>query len=264
MTPEQAAAFVQTRRDANISASTYNPNSTAANQVGNGVDVVYNQSKGCMTYVTTGVCVPITTGQGVVNSGYSNPNSQVVIQENNGNKYVCNANSGVTPQNVINAEKAGVCTLVVTAGTSGATTGVGGSSSGVGSAGSGQSGLIEVKSTTGGATSQTQTTQSQSTSQTQTTSQTLGDVDPNGTSSSCVELTSTTLRYRAKDADTNNEVTTLQEFLNENNYLTTAPTGFFGSGTLKAVKAFQKANNLNPTGYVGPNTRTAIKTISCA
>lgn len=114
---------------------------------------------------------------------------------------------------------------------------------------------------TGGAVGGQQTQQLQQ--QTQPLPQTLGDVDPNAASGSCVELTSTTLRYQAKDSDNAGEVTTLQVFLNDNNYLPTAPTGFFGAGTLRAVKAFQKANNLNPTGYVGVNTRTAIKTVSC-
>lgn len=92
----------------------------------------------------------------------------------------------------------------------------------------------------------------------------LSDEDPTGSSSSCVELTSTALRYQAKDVNTNGEVTTLQTFLNDNNYLPTAPTGFFGAGTLKAVKAFQSANGINPTGFVGPNTRSVIKTVSCS
>lgn len=103
----------------------------------------------------------------------------------------------------------------------------------------------------------------QQASQTQSTTQPLSDLDPNGSSPSCADLTSTALRYGSKDAGTNGEVTVLQTFLNDNSYLITAPTGFFGAGTLKAVKAFQKANGINPSGYVGANTRAKIKAIDC-
>ncbi len=46
--------------------------------------------------------------------------------------------------------------------------------------------------------------------------------------------------------------------------MTANPTGYFGVQTLKGVKAFQKAQNITPTGTVGPVTRAAIKKISCA
>src|ERR1035437_2639025 len=42
-----------------------------------------------------------------------------------------------------------------------------------------------------------------------------------------------------------------------------APTGFFGSATLKAVKNFQRANGISPTGYVATYTRAKIKEIDC-
>lgn len=71
------------------------------------------------------------------------------------------------------------------------------------------------------------------------------------------------LQYQSKDVGSTNYVTTLQDFLHENNYLTSSATGFFGSGTLKAVKAFQKANNITQTGSLGPVTRAKIKEISC-
>ena len=71
------------------------------------------------------------------------------------------------------------------------------------------------------------------------------------------------LQYQSKDVGSTNYVTLLQDFLHENNYLTSSATGFFGSGTLKAVKAFQKANNITQTGSLGPITRAKIKEVSC-
>jgi peptidoglycan hydrolase-like protein with peptidoglycan-binding domain len=89
------------------------------------------------------------------------------------------------------------------------------------------------------------------------------DIDPNPDASQCVSLLSSNLRYKSRDANTNNEVSTLQDFLQSKNYLTTEPTGYFGLLTVKAVKYFQKANSINPTGYVGLVTRTKIKSLTC-
>jgi hypothetical protein len=82
-------------------------------------------------------------------------------------------------------------------------------------------------------------------------------------SSSCIEITQV-LKYQSKDATTNGAVTLLQNFLHATNYLPSVATGFFGAGTLKAVKAFQKANGFTQTGATGPNTRAKIKEISCS
>ncbi len=90
-----------------------------------------------------------------------------------------------------------------------------------------------------------------------------GDVDTEQASSQCTTLSSTALRYRARDSGTNGEVTLLQAFLQDANLLATDPTGFFGVGTVNAVKAFQTQNNLQATGYVGPLTREKIRVISC-
>jgi hypothetical protein len=94
-----------------------------------------------------------------------------------------------------------------------------------------------------------------------------GDVDPNAsTQTQCVTLTSTGLRLGARDKNTNDEVSLLQDFLSPQ-YLTSEPTGYFGKGTLAAVKAFQKDNGILvnglPTGYVGGATRAKIQDISC-
>ena len=87
------------------------------------------------------------------------------------------------------------------------------------------------------------------------------DPDPNPTESDCVSITNN-LRYRARDANTNGEVSTLQDFLQSKGYLNSEPTGYFGLLTFKAVKDFQKDNNISPTGYVGPVTRAKIQTLT--
>ncbi len=87
------------------------------------------------------------------------------------------------------------------------------------------------------------------------------DIDPEGTSS-CLDIKNN-LRYRSVDSLTNGEVSVLQDFLQENKYLNTNPSGFFGLATVRAVKSFQSANQISPTGYVGPSTRLKIKNISC-
>ena len=89
------------------------------------------------------------------------------------------------------------------------------------------------------------------------------DIDPNGEVSSCVSLQSTNLRYRSRDVNTNGAVSTLQDFLQSQNYLNSEPTGYFGLLTLKAVKDFQKANGISPTGYVGPITKAKIRVLTC-
>jgi len=90
----------------------------------------------------------------------------------------------------------------------------------------------------------------------------VADVDPNPSVSNCVTLNNN-MRYRDRDATTGGEVSTLQDFLQANKYLNNEPTGYFGLLTVKAVKSFQKKNNISPTGYVGAITRGKIKDISC-
>jgi hypothetical protein len=58
------------------------------------------------------------------------------------------------------------------------------------------------------------------------------------------------------------EVSVLQKFLNDNGYLKVAPTGYFGTLTLAAVKAFQGENGVPETGFVGSLTRAKITSCS--
>ena len=82
------------------------------------------------------------------------------------------------------------------------------------------------------------------------------------TSQNCLDL-ATNIRQGQRDSNSKNEVASLQVFLKNKGYLSVNATGFFGLQTLKAVKSFQKANNISQTGFVGPLTREAIKTLTC-
>lgn len=88
------------------------------------------------------------------------------------------------------------------------------------------------------------------------------DIDPSGSSSSCLSIENN-LKYRMRDTMVNGEVSDLQDFLGAYKYLDASPTGFFGIMTLGAVKKFQSANGITPTGYVGTYTRAKIKALSC-
>src|SRR3990167_9901043 len=90
----------------------------------------------------------------------------------------------------------------------------------------------------------------------------VSDVDPDDGGSQCV-LLNFNLRYRSRDANTNGEVSTLQDFLQSQGYLNSEPTGYFGLMTQKAVKSFQSAKGISPTGFVGPVTRAKIKATTC-
>jgi hypothetical protein len=68
------------------------------------------------------------------------------------------------------------------------------------------------------------------------------------------------IRYGADDSSNKGAITSLQQFLVSQGYFNSANmgTGHFGPLTLKAVMAYQSANNLPSTGYVGPLTRALI------
>jgi peptidoglycan hydrolase-like protein with peptidoglycan-binding domain len=70
------------------------------------------------------------------------------------------------------------------------------------------------------------------------------------TSTDAVQITKN-LTYKSRGE----QVVTLQMILIQQGYLTGSPTGYFGILTFKAVKDFQRAHNINPTGLVGPATR---------
>lgn len=61
----------------------------------------------------------------------------------------------------------------------------------------------------------------------------------------------------------NAEVTTLQDYLHDEGYLTASPNGYFGSGTRKAVMLFQRDHGISSTGTVGPATRQELNDAIC-
>ncbi len=87
------------------------------------------------------------------------------------------------------------------------------------------------------------------------------DIDPES-SIACADLTRN-LRYGMKDTEMNANVSMLQDFLFEKGFLKATPTGFFGRATVNAVIAFQKANGIVASSFVGPLTRAKIKEIDC-
>lgn len=89
-----------------------------------------------------------------------------------------------------------------------------------------------------------------------------GDID-NNSNNACVTIDNN-LRYKMRDASVNGEVTDLQDYLIAEGYMSGQTTGYFGAGTLKAVKLFQAQNSLISSGYVGPVTRAKIKELSCS
>jgi len=80
---------------------------------------------------------------------------------------------------------------------------------------------------------------------------------------SCTNLTSDLSRGMI-DSYANGSVFTLQNFLSAQGYLKATPNGSFGPATFSSVIAFQVANNISSTGFVGPITRAAIRSISCS
>lgn len=79
----------------------------------------------------------------------------------------------------------------------------------------------------------------------------------------CLDEIKNNLKRGSKVAYTTGEVTRLQAFLKTGGYTNISPTGFFGTNTVRAVKSFQKANGLRPTGFVGQLTRAKIKALTC-
>ncbi len=85
----------------------------------------------------------------------------------------------------------------------------------------------------------------------------------------CVDLTYN-MGYGAVDANTNGEVSVLQDFLATTTsstgafYLLSESTGYFGSLTKNAVANYQKDHFISPnSGYAGAYTRAEIKKSTC-
>ena len=63
-----------------------------------------------------------------------------------------------------------------------------------------------------------------------------------------------TLITQTQFGDTSNNVIAVQKILISKGFLNASASGYFGSATFAAVKAFQKANSITITGAIGPKT----------
>jgi hypothetical protein len=86
--------------------------------------------------------------------------------------------------------------------------------------------------------------------------------------SDCVALMKYMRRGLSNDWNTGNEVTRLQRFLVDQGfmhpmYIEATGTNSIGPKTEAAIKAFQSANGIDPTGTVGPITRAKINARIC-
>lgn len=76
-------------------------------------------------------------------------------------------------------------------------------------------------------------------------------------------LTCTDLPKNLMKTSESSSVLLLQNFLKDKGYLQAKPNGYFGQGTLAAVKLYQKSSGIVSTGNVFSLTRTSIKRDSC-
>jgi len=74
----------------------------------------------------------------------------------------------------------------------------------------------------------------------------------------CTDIQKNVSRFQESPA-----ILSLQQFLYEKGYLKATPNGYFGLGTLAAVKQYQKSLGVEQVGSVGPFTRAAIKKATC-
>lgn len=90
----------------------------------------------------------------------------------------------------------------------------------------------------------------------------LGTSAPSTPRSTCVNL-SYDLYQGLSDSVSDTSIIKLQRYLVVEGYLLANPNGYFGLGTLSAVKRFQVANGISNTGRVGPITRQLIRNTTC-
>lgn len=86
--------------------------------------------------------------------------------------------------------------------------------------------------------------------------------DDNQDNVDCTILTYN-LKLGSRDASTNGDVSRLQTYLSQANYLDSDPTGYYGNATKRAVKLFQRDYSISPTGNIGAYSRSKIKEVSC-
>ncbi len=59
------------------------------------------------------------------------------------------------------------------------------------------------------------------------------------------------------------DVATVQDYLNNQDFMPATPNGYYGYGTEAAVKRFQAAYGIRQTGTVGPQTRDVLNRLIC-
>ena len=91
-------------------------------------------------------------------------------------------------------------------------------------------------------------------------SSTLNDGD---TTSDCITFQTSVLRFGSRDASTGGDVTVLQDFLITKGLLYGQTTGYYGRGTVTAVKKYQKQVGVSATGNVGALTKSFITKETC-
>ncbi len=86
---------------------------------------------------------------------------------------------------------------------------------------------------------------------------------PKGSGDVCLELRNVNLRSGSSDRGESRDIFLLQSFLANRLLLKAEPSGYYGSGTVVAVRQFQRENALTPTGITGPLTRVKLKEQTC-
>lgn len=87
-------------------------------------------------------------------------------------------------------------------------------------------------------------------------------IDPLPKKPTCLNIQGN-LMFGSTDTATTEDVTLLQQFLQEEGYLKSSPTGFYGNLTRTAVKDYQNSNGIPSSGYLGPITRAKMRDFSC-
>ncbi|MEK7113878.1 MAG: peptidoglycan-binding domain-containing protein [Patescibacteria group bacterium] len=90
----------------------------------------------------------------------------------------------------------------------------------------------------------------------------VSNIVVSGYDESCIDLTQD-ITYKDRDKNANGPVYFLQKFLKSKKYLSGKNDGVFGPMTLRAVKSFQKSNNLEISGLADLKTRLRIRRLSC-
>ena len=75
----------------------------------------------------------------------------------------------------------------------------------------------------------------------------------------CIDIQKSPLRYKKSD-----DMMLIQKFLKSKGLFEGETTGYFGSLTNKAIKAYQVQSSLSSTGTVGPLTRAVLKKDTCS